>query len=94
MTCLDAVVAAVDEQIATRTGDTASASLLAELTAAKYWFEDYRNVFAAYAAEVRGMNKYEVGVLGNARPRPMAARQVAAGQSRVGAGSRGHGRGR
>ncbi len=51
---LDAVVAAVDEQIATRTGDAASASLLAELTAAKYWFEDYRNVFAAYAAEVRG----------------------------------------
>ena len=50
---LDAVVAAVDEQIATRTGDTASAGLLAELTAAKYWFEDYRNVFAAHAAEVR-----------------------------------------
>lgn len=50
---LDAVVAAVDEQIATRTGDTASASLLAELTAAKYWFEDYRKTFAAYAAEVQ-----------------------------------------
>lgn len=50
---LNAVVAAVDEQIATRTGDTASASLLAELTAAKYWFEDYRHVFAAYAAEVQ-----------------------------------------
>lgn len=50
---LDAVVAAVDEQIATRTGDTASASLLAELEAAKYWLTDYRKTFAAYAAEVQ-----------------------------------------
>ncbi len=50
---LDAAVAAVDAQITSRTWDTASADLLAELEAAKYWFEDYRNVFAAYAAEVQ-----------------------------------------
>lgn len=50
---LDAAVAALDEQIIVHAWDTASASLLAELEAAKYWLTDYRKTFAAYAAEVQ-----------------------------------------